>query len=186
MSIMQLNIRTSFLLALLFSSWSSFGQLKLEKVNFKSWFGSEANSKSESVYCLLGNGFLRTESASNTDSLIHSWTTRHPSADVIPVFMLGPMFTAHPNSKLIYCWIVDGPDTLNIDLVKHGCIPGSTMLRPKTWDEMDEKQKEVSYGNKKPAQEMFVDKDVFMTFISKVREAEGEARRQKIGIWVDK
>jgi len=186
MNIIQLNIRTFFLTILLLSSWSSFGQLKLEKVNFKSWFGSEANSKSESVYCLLGNGFLRTESAPNTDSLIQSWTTQHPSADIIPVFMHGPVFTAQPNSKLVYCWVVDGSDTLNVDLVRLGCIPGSTMLRPKTWDEMDDKQRQESYSNKKPAQEMFVEKDVFMTFISKVKKAEGEARRRKIGIWVDK
>ncbi len=185
MNIFLKNKRT-IIIALVLSNFTSLGQLKLDKIKFKSWFGVEVNGDPETLYCLLGNGFARTTSASNTDSLINVWTTRHPTADVIPVFMFGPILTSRPHSRQIYCWVIDGLDTLNIYLVKNGCIPGSTMLRPKTWDEMDGKQKEEEYDNKAPMQEMYVDKDAFRTFIAKVKEAEGEARKMRIGIWVDK
>jgi len=123
-------------LGLMICCMPTYGQLLLKDFRFDSWFGYELKSDSENTYCLLGTGFLRSPKAKNTDSLITRWNQLHPDAKVLPVYTGGPIFTNLPNSKLIYCWVVDKLDTLNIDLVRQGCVPGETMQRPPTRREM--------------------------------------------------
>src|SRR5688500_4555413 len=136
---------------------TSYGQLTVKDFKFDSWFGYELNSKTETVYCLLGAGFFRAPRAENTDSLISAWTKQHPDAFVIPVSTSGPTMTDSKESKMIYAWVVDKSDTLNIILVRHGCIPGGTMQRSETWDEMDKEKRKLWHDNKKPKETVHVD-----------------------------
>ena len=163
-----------------------YGQSTLKDFKFDTWFGYELKSKSENSYCLLGTGFFRAPSSDNTDSLISNWTRQHPNAKVIPVYAFGPIMADSPNSKQIYCWVVDNSDTLNIILVRQGCIPGGTMQRPQTWDEMDKKQRELWYDNKKPIEQVHVDSKSYGDFLDNVLTAEKEAQEKKLGIWAQK
>src|SRR5690606_20463855 len=101
-----------------------YGQLAVKELKFDGWFGYKKDTKGEVMYSLLGTGFFRTPRANNTDSLISNWIGQHPSAIVIPVYTSGPTMTDSPESKMIYSWIVDKSDTLNIILIRHGCVPG--------------------------------------------------------------
>jgi hypothetical protein len=161
----------------------SVGQLTLKGLKFDSWFGYELDSKKETTYCLLGIGFFKAPRAENTDSLISTWTIQHPSALVIPVYTSGPTMTDSKESKMIYSWVVDKSDTLNILLVRHGCIPGATLQRPQTWKEMGRKKRRLWYDNKKPKEEVHVDDEVYKDFLDKVAKAETSAKMKKLGIW---
>lgn len=164
----------------------SSGQLTLKEFKFDSWFGYELNRKTETVYCLLGTGFFRAPRAENTDSLISAWANQHPNAFVIPVYTSGPTMTDSKESKMIYSWVVDKSDTLNIILVKHGCIPGGTLQRPETWDEMDKEKRKLWHDNKKPKEAVHVDSNVYKDFLEKVAKAETEARKKRLGIWKER
>jgi hypothetical protein len=164
----------------------TYGQLVLKNFKFDSWFGYELNNKSENTYCLLGTGFFRAPSSDSTDSLISNWTREHPNAEVIPIYTSGPVMTDSPNSKQIYCWIVDNSDTLNIILVRLGCIPGGTMQRPKTWDEMNKEERKLWHDNNKPNEQVHVDSESYSSFLDKVLKAEREAQEKKLGIWAQK
>jgi hypothetical protein len=176
----------TILLGLIICNLATYGQLKLKEFKFDSWFGYELNSKTETAYCLLGSGFFRTPSSDNTDSLISAWTNQHPNALVIPVYTSGPVMTDSKESKMIYSWLVDKSDTLNITLVRLGCIPGGTMQRRETWNEMNMEKRELWYDNKKPSETVHVDNKIYMDFLDKVRMAEAEARKNRRGIWAEK
>jgi hypothetical protein len=91
--------------------------------------------------------------------------------------------TGSKKSKVIYAWVVDKSDTLNIILVRQGYIPGGTLQRPETWDEMDKEKRKLWYDNKKPKEVVHVDSKVYNDFLDKVAKAETEARNNKLGIW---
>ena len=176
----------SILLGLISYCITSYGQLSVKEFKFDSWFGYELNSKSETVYCLLGTGFFRAPRTENTDSLISAWTNQHPDALVIPVYTSGPTMTDSKESKMIYAWVVDKSDTLNIILVRLGCIPGGTMQRSETWDEMDKEKRKLWHDNKKPNETVHVDSKAYKDFLDKVAKAEIQARNNKLGIWTEK
>lgn len=177
--------KCSILLGLISCCIASYGQLTVKEFKFDSWFGYDLNSKSETVYCLLGTGFFRAPSTENTDSLISAWTNQHPDALVIPVYTSGPTMTDSKETKMIYSWVVDKSDTLNIILVRLGCIPGGTMQRPETWDEMDKEKRKLWHDNKKPKETVHVDSKAYNAFLDKVAKAETQARNNKLGIWTE-
>ncbi len=86
---------------------------------------------------------------------------------------------------IIYCWVVDNKDTLNNYLIKNGCYPGGTMMRPKTWDEMEKWEKDLYFDtDEKPDVRVFVDKKAYDSFIEQIKIAEQFARDNKLGIWL--
>lgn len=143
--------------------------LSLKELKFESIFGVSEKDPNN-IYCLLGTGFFRAPRSENSDSLIIQWMNSHPKAIVIPISSL----EEKSNSKMTYCWIVEEKDTLNNYLIKNGCFPGGTMMRPKTWEDM---------GEKESGMKVHVDKDVYDRFIEQIKEAEIYARNNKIGIW---
>ena len=159
--------------------------ISLNDLTFSSIFG---DNKKDSLhtYCLLGTGYFRTPRSDNSDSLIKVWLTQHPQAKVIPVTTHGPTFTDYPESKITYCWLVDGNDTINNYLIKNGCFPGGTMMRPETYDEMSKEMKEIYKDMPKPNIIVHVDKKVYDNFIEQIKVAEIFAENNKLGIWKKK
>lgn len=159
--------------------------LKVADVTFNSIFGM-TRTEPKSTYCLLGSGFFRTPRSNNSDSLITAWIKSHPNAIIIPVTSFGPVETNDPESKMIYCWIMDGDEILNIYLIRNGCFPGGTMIRPKTWREMGKAEKE-SYENldDKPNVKVFIEEKKYANFIDQIKSAETYARKNKLGIWLE-
>lgn len=159
------------------------GELTLSDFKFKSIFGTIA-SEPNTTYCLLGTGFFRAPSSENSDSLIANWISTHPKAIVKPVSAVGPITIDYPESKMKYCWVIDQQDTLNNYLIRNGCFPGGTMMRPKTWDEMAKWEKELYEDpNQKANASVFVDKKDYNRFIEQIKIAEQFARENELGIW---
>lgn len=158
--------------------------LKISDFKFESIFGMNSQEP-KNTYCLLGSGFFRTPRSNNSDSLISDWLKRHPNAMVVSVSSFGPTEIKDPESKMVYCWVIDGQDTLNNYLIRNGCFPGGTMVRPKTWDEMEKWEKELYEDtDEKPNVTVFVDKKTYDDFIEQIKIAEQFARENKLGIWL--
>ncbi len=178
-------ILLTFLFGFLLQSCT--GQKKAEEIlvtdlTFSSIFGENKND-SLHIYCLLGTGYFRTLRSDNSDSLIKVWLTQHPHAKVISIATHGPTMTDYPDSKMTYCWLVDGKDTINNYLIKNGCFPGGTMMRPETYDEMSKEMKKIYKGMPKPNIIVHVDKKVYENFIEQIKMAETFAEQNKLGIW---
>jgi len=94
--------------------------------------------------------------------------------------------TDYPDSKMTYCWLVDSKDTINNYLIKNGCFPGGTMMRPETYDEMSKEMKEVYKDMPKPNIIVHVDKKTYDNFIEQIKVAETFAEQNKLGIWKKK
>jgi len=157
--------------------------LKLNDFEFESIFGS-TTSDPKSTYCLLGTGIFRTPRSDISDSLISDWIKTHPKATVIPVSSIGPIEIKDPDSKMVYCWIVEKQDTLNNYLIRNGCFPGGTMIRPKTWDEMEKWEKEFyEDSDEKMDVKVLIDNEVYDDFIEQIKSAELYAKDKKLGIW---
>lgn len=158
--------------------------LKIADFEFKSIFGM-TSKEPKNTYCLLGTGFFRAPSAANSDSLIIEWIKVHPNATVVPVSSLGQVEIKDPETTMTYCWVIDNKDTLNNYLIKNGCFPGGTMMRPKTWDEMEKWEKELYEDtDEKPDVKVFIDKKTYDNFIEQIKSAELIARENKLGIWL--
>ena len=56
---------------------------------------------------------------------MQQWLKRHPKAIAVPVEAY-PFFSK--TVARIYIWILDGPDHLNLDLVREGFISGSSLM----------------------------------------------------------
>jgi len=181
------RISTYLILFLLLTLNSCKGQtakepLRISDFKFKSIFGT-ISKEPKNTYCLLGSGFFRTPRSENSDSLIIDWLSKHRNAFVFPVSSFGPSQIQEQDSKIIYCWVIDRKDTLNNYLIKNGCFPGGTMIRPKAWDEMEKSEKQ-SYEDEKPDVKVFVDKKGYNIFIEQIKTAEQYARENKLGIWL--
>ena len=158
--------------------------LKISDFTFESIFGM-TSKEPKSNYCLLGTGFFRTPRSDNSDSLITEWINKHPNAIVVPISSFGPI-ADDPKSKMIYCWVIDNNDTLNNYLIKNGCFPGGTMIRPETWKEMKKWEKELYESvDEKPDTKVYVSNKTYNTFIEQIKTAELYARENKLGIWID-
>jgi hypothetical protein len=157
--------------------------ITLKDIKFSSIFG-QSEKDSLHMYCLLGTGYFRASRSDNSDSLIDIWIGQHLNARVIPVSSFGPTMTDYPNSKLTYCWLVDGKDTINNYLVKNGCYAGGTMMRPQTKAEMSKQMKEI-YKDLNDAV-VHIDKKAYDEFIEQIKADEIFARENKLGIWKNK
>ena len=161
-------------------------ELKLTDFKFQSILGTTP-TEPKSTYCLLGTGFFRTPRSDNSDKLITEWMDNHPNASVIPVSSIGAVSLNGPDSKMVYCWLIDKKDTLNNYLIRSGCFPGGTMRRPRTWDEMEKKEQEFynKIGEKVDIK-VYVEKKEYDKFIEQIRSAESYARDNHIGVWEEK
>lgn len=156
--------------------------LKLSDFKFESIFGF-LNADSSNMFCLLGQGFLRTPRSNNSDSIIRSWFSNHKDAGVIPVSGFEQTIKYDITIKTTYCWIVDGADTLNIYLVNQGCFPGVTMQRPKTWKEMKKSEKRFYRNTEIINVQVYISDNEYIQFMNKIIAAERYAAGNKLGIW---
>jgi hypothetical protein len=174
---------------IIFSTSLTYGQTErvlLSELSFKSIFGT---SKKDSlhIYSLLGTGFFKTPCSENSDSLITEWLEKHPDARVIPISSFGPLFSDKnkENSLMTYCWLVDKNDTLNNHLVRNGCFPGGTMMRPQTKEEMSKEERKFHRKNNIEFQkvQIHIEKKEYETFIKQIINAQKYAEENKLGVW---
>lgn len=151
--------------------------IHLSDLKFESVFGTNSKENFQ-IYCLLGTGFFRAPFSKNADSLIQDWIKNHPNAEVLPVTT-----SSDPNSNMTYCWLIDKGDTINNYMIKNGCYPGGTMMRPQTYDEMPDEMKAIYNDIGKPDIKVHIDKKSYDNFIKQIKAAEQFARDNKLGIW---
>jgi hypothetical protein len=159
--------------------------LYLKDFTFNTILGFNKHDKN-TMYCILGQGYLRTPRSDNSDSLVKTWLTNHPNAIVLKVSTMAIPEENKPEMKMTYCLIIDGKDTLNNYLVRQGCYPGGTMQRPETWEEMSDREKEI-YKDIKDKLNVIVqiDKKAYENFIEQIKTSEKYASDNKLGIWAD-
>lgn len=148
------------------------------------------------VYCLLGTGFFRTISSGAQDSLISGWLLVHPLATVTPVTSID---MGSGLGRLVYIWIEDGDNNLNVSLVRSGAFPGGVMTDAVEAAGQAGKSPEVQaiedgYNSAaQPGQEprravnappdRIVSDARYTAFMRRVVSAELAARADRLGIW---
>lgn len=156
--------------------------VKLSELEFNLIFGYKPGDDN-TIYSLLGTGFFRTPRADNFGDIIDEWIETHPEAYIIPVTSMKPAVTDDLESTFIYCWVIQDNDTLNIHLIRNGCFPGGTMLRPKIKEEYEDWEKEIyKEYDYESSVEINIDQETYDVFIDKVKQAEEYATENRLGI----
>lgn len=159
---------------------------------------SKAND--QRLYVLLGSGFLRATSFGDPKVFVSDWLKIHPKAIVTPISrLLSTNTRTHQVMELVYVWIEDGNDSLNVDLIRAGVFAGGTMYDmvdnekgldqllksdPKLADARDEIEKERAAAPQDRSERLIPDDD-YGKRITRINEAEQVARIKKQGIWSD-
>jgi len=164
------------------SSKKETNVIPLKDFTFKGIFGSNNDDKNN-VYCILGHNYFSEVHTDNEDSLFDKWLSDHPKANVIKICSHPRPFLNNQDIIMIYCWIVDGNDTLNNYLIKQGCFPGRMMQRTKNWEELTPQEKEMYDEKYYPKATLYVDSNAYNNYIEQIKSAERYARNNKKGLW---
>ena len=159
---------------------------------------SKAND--QRLYVLLGSGFLRATSFGDPKVFVSDWLRIHPKAIVTPISrLLSTNTRTHQVMELVYVWIEDGNDCLNVDLIRAGVFAGGTMYDmvdnekrldqllksdPKLADARARIEKERAAAPQDHSERLIPDDD-YQKRITRINEAEQVARIKKGGIWSD-
>lgn len=180
-------------------SSTCFGQeFPFNELSFKGPFGTRVGSSG--VYCLLGNGFIRTIHSDEGATIVSEWQRQHPNARSIPVSVMDESSKA----PMVYVWAVDGEDNLNLLLIKKGVFPASVMLDAVQFNHLLQMSKETPqrqaietgyvYGGKllssthpvEASPRRLVSEVSYKDFLKQLVSAETAAQTQMNGIWSNK
>ncbi len=133
-------------------------------------------------YSVVGTGAFRAPRTDDLETFVVTWLNRHPhaTATVVEHSRLGPQL-----GEMNYVWIDHGVDSLNVDLVRQGIVPGGMMA---DGVEYLTSIKDVARLDKNSPDfpKRVVSDVIYQTFMEKVKAAEIAARADKIGLWSDK
>jgi len=132
---------------------------------WKHHFGTSAQAK-DTVLCLMARGFFLSPTT-NVQAVTEVWVKEHPKAQVVAISTMGPALEKAPKSKVAFVWIVDGNHSLNVELVRRGCLSPQSQKLAKE-QKLDIEQKDYD------------------AFLQKVVEAGKAAKETKVGIWQGK
>lgn len=150
----------------------------------------------QTMYCLLGNGFFMAPRSSDVKSLVNNWLTLHPEAQAIPVSIIGEGSTR----PMIYIWLIDKGESLNLHLIKNGAFPADVMLDAVHFSDMSRdspQQKSIQAGidaysranptappppKEGPPRRLQPDA-AYASFLKQLADADRFARSQHLGVW---
>ncbi len=136
-------------------------EIMASNIKWMRQFGSYSEEP-HATFCLMAGGGLRA-ATKNLQTVTGDWLAKHPTAKVIPVSSM-PFNTRDPQSRLIFVWVVDGDQSLNVELARQGCLDPATQR-------LGEGQAlEVPQGD-------------YDTFAKKLTAAGEYACEHKLGIW---
>ena len=157
-------------------------------------------SDDQRLYVLLGSGFARPLSSGDPDTFTSDWLAAHTAARIRPI---SRMFVTNRLSKqtseIVYIWIEDGKDCLNVDMVRSGLFPASAMYDmvdnlnglnrllerdPKLADARAEIEKERAEAPQDRTERLIASDD-YHKRLRRVDKAEALARAEKRGVWSD-
>jgi hypothetical protein len=136
-------------------------------------------------YSLLGTGFLIAPMSADVDSMVSRWIAQHPLAIATPIGLTGPMFVDQPNTFLVFIWITDGDEDLNITLIRQGVIPGNTMVDPLYFSQLLKSREHEPY-NKSTVDRRFISDSLYFSFLQRAMVADSLAQHERLGIWSSK
>ena len=192
--------RLALLLLLIASiAYAAEGSFPVRELTIDGIYATRAGDPAR--YCLLGANTCLLKLPHNswtTDSWIDSWLIAHPNARVIPISeQNGTVFPEAPKApaKLMYIWIEDGTDSLNVSLIREGRYAATAMIdmvesAERTLDEADadlrqqlEQERAQVPANDRPHR-LITDSD-YAAKMQLVMQAERDAKRDKSGLWSD-
>ena len=153
--------------------WRDLKPIPAATITWQKGFIGTVNQDKTRLYHLTASGGLHipflskgpSESELNARSdYIRRWLEGHPKAMAIPVEAY-PFFSK--TVARIYIWILDGPDSLNLDLVREGYITGSSLMTNLQFEDLYVTGKQV------------------WTLRKQAAEAELQAAKAQKGIWAD-
>ena len=138
-------------------------QIKASDMQWKEHFGS-SSAEPHTTFCLMARGFFRSPTK-NVQSFTEAWLKKHPKAKLIRVCSM-PASTKDPQALLTFVWVVDGERSLNLELVRQGC------LHPATQTIGEEQKLDVPQAD-------------YDAFTKKLTPAAEYAREHRLGLWSD-
>lgn len=153
--------------------WRDLKPIPASTITWHKGFIGMVNQDKTRLYHLTGRGGLGmpflAKGPTETEldaraAYIGRWLERHPNAIAVPVEAY-PFFSK--TVARIYIWILDGPDSLNLDLVREGFINGSSLMTSLRFKDSYVTAKQVWDLRKRAA------------------AAEMEAAKANKGIWAD-
>lgn len=178
------KMMTSLFIIILLIGPASFAQsaFTVDQLYFKLMFARK-NGEPNNTYCLLGTGGILAMRTKDSDSVVSSWIKNHPHAQVIKVTEASPA-RQDGTGALIYIWLIDGKENLNISLIRQGVFQAGVMYDSvdlsKVWKDAQPKSSQTTEHTRR-----LVGDDQYQEFIKKVEEAEKLAKAEKKGIWSD-
>jgi hypothetical protein len=144
------------------SSATASEPLTASQVTWNEHFGS-STADTNTLFSLMAHDYFRAEST-NVQAVVDVWLKDHPKAVIISVSTFSPVMTRLPPSRFAYVWVLQGSDSLNVELVRRGCLaPETQMLNPDEKPDVSQKEYEA--------------------FVQIVTKAGETAKREKAGIW---
>ncbi len=154
-------------------TWRNLKPIPASTITWEKGFIGTVNQDKTRLYHLTSSGGLEipflSKGPNETElgaraAYIARWLERHPKAIAIPVEAY-PFFSK--TVARIYIWISDGPDNLNLDLVREGFISGSSLMTNLRFEDLYVTGKQVWKLREQAA------------------AAEKEAAKANKGIWAD-
>jgi hypothetical protein len=178
-------------------AYSAEGPFPVRELTIDGIYATRAGDPAR--YCLLGANtclFKLPHNPWTTDSWIDSWLIAHPNARVIPISEQRTVFPEAPKAaQLMYIWIEDGTDSLNVSLIREGRYAATAMIdmvehAQRTLDgadadlrqQLEQERAQVSAENR--PRRLITDSD-YAAKMQLVMQAEQDAKRDKNGLWSD-
>jgi len=159
--------------SVLAQSWKNLQPVPASAITWQKGFIGTVDNDKTRLYHLTGRGSLGIpfmgsgpgeEELKAREAFIRQWLKRHPNAVAIPVEAY-PFFSK--TVARIYIWVQDGPDFLNLDLVREGLITGSHLMTNLRFEDLYVTSKQV------------------WNLRDMAASAEKDAAEAKKGIWAD-
>lgn len=167
------------------------------ELTFQDMFATRQNDTR--AYVLIGSGWFRGFRFGNPGQFVSDWLAKHPAATIRPISQV--FFTNTRTKKtdeMVYIWIEDGQLSLNVDLVRAGFYPGGAMADmvdsrarmdellndPKLAAAKAQVEKERVEAPQDRAERLVSEND-YKGRLTRIKAAEAEARREKLGVWSD-
>jgi len=166
-------------------------------LKFQEHFASRTNDPN--AYSLLGNNFFRALSTRTAGEFVAQWLVAHDRARAIPVSKVNAARPGIAPRPLIYVWIEDGANSLNIALVEEGIFSGGVMLdmveaHQQLMETLQDSmlsnarasiEKEIASTPEADHPKRLVSEAEYAEHRARFVAAEEKAKREKKGIWSD-
>lgn len=146
---------------------------------FKNVFCSRNGDKVS--YSVVGTGAFRAPRVDTIETFMVSWLNRHPhaTARIVEQSTFGPKL-----GQIDYIWIEKGNESLNIDLVRQGIVPGGMMADGVEYLTLIKDAMRLDPGSPDFPKRV-IDDHTYHAFMDKVVIAEAAARSDRVGLWSD-